>query len=506
MIKGSRINGLVGIDRGEITRVVRVTIKKSEIIEREGGEGRTRHYFKFGHNIWLSARFMEKYALSLGDVLDLEAAGNTPRFLLKKEKGQIKRIPLIHNYDLTSGKPILDHTSSSNIHAEKMVGLRVLEYTETSSGKFGGRLTAGGRDLPLLTHVPWEVAPIPISALVEDGKRVLFFSDRETFTMEEWGLVKLIVQSRGTILDLQPKADEISTIEEAAKNQNEARLLKTTGLVRGHNLYIAAFCFNPCSGLTYLDQAMELRREIVLRKMHLARRAEYGRWARKNLGPSHSSLQDKAKILANYIGSNVHNLTSVAYFLEKLARLADQNEGIQRFFTALPLVFGLNRTIDVRMVGACRLLAQDMDSNYIPRWILNHPPAESKQQIALFRNRRRTLKLEDEPNFKTPWKELPPEPKGIDPKPKTKPKPKNPVFNYDQLNALYMIMVERFNASFNALAAGMAASSLIVQINRRLKNLEKTPRKSGSSDETKELQALKGLTKAFYRRISSDSI
>ena len=125
-------------------------------------------------------------------------------------------------------------------------------------------------------------------------------------------------------------------------DQALADLLDIPGLEQAYDLYIEAFFLDP-SG-SYLAQAMKIRSAIIQRNLHLARRAYYHQWLMANITKKQSS-NDCLKLLAEFIGAEDHNPTSVAYVVEIIAGLAEgyysgDSKFFQEVFKSLPETAG----------------------------------------------------------------------------------------------------------------------------------------------------------------------
>jgi hypothetical protein len=338
---------------------------------------------------------MRKYHLRPGDTLEVESVDGKICALIDRRGKNPIRIPFILDWLWQGEKFVLDYTTSATLDAAKMTGYRVIEQTETTPHVSGQQLCAGGYEKLIIGYVPWEIKPAPLSALVADRKEVLFFRDRARLSRKDWQAVELIVKAREGKLETERKPGEAARKgeeAEALRLKAEADILGTEGLETAYTLFMDAFSLDP-SNTQYLEEAMKLRNRIIVRKSHMERRALYRQFLIERFGEAARSIEINAKLLSSFLGTSIHNSTSVAYFMEVLAGLAEGKyeggkETFQKVFAALPQVLDIEKYAGKRVLGALRILYSDPDLAYITRWVMGHPAAGKE---ALFRRRRRKL-------------------------------------------------------------------------------------------------------------------
>lgn len=494
---------------GSLQGPQKTAVEKKHMIKVHKDKRKGVYIFFFDKNYSISKNVFRRHGIDIDKYIEKEkefevgAINGKAVALIDHNQDKPVRIPLIMDWLWNGEDFVLDHTTSSDLHTDKMTGCRVLEQTESKRYSTGEYLVGADLRKIIVPRTPWKTNPLPIATLVINAKEVPFFASRKSgrLTKGEWEIVELIIRAReGTLLET-PNPDQASEKAERARKlrkQAEIDILDIKELEQVCKLYLEAFSLDPKPNSEYLSAAMEIRRLIISRKRHLSRQKVYLKWANDTFSPRNIKPETHARVMVRYFGEAFQNHISVAYVLETLAGLAcgkykgDQTL-FQEVFAALPYVFRMNPSVGQRTMLALKILSTNSSLSFIPRWILNHPP-QGVNAVDLFKKGRRRNNIEDEPDYEINWEELAP-PK---PEPKTSPPTIKPVFQITDPDAAYKDLLRRHKGmKINDEAAKAQAGMILVIV-------EKTIRARGGNGNN-GLGLLRTCIKAFITRMGSDS-
>lgn len=369
-----------------------------------------RYYVDFGGNCWISKTKIEELGLKPGDKLDVVAKNGRIVALVDNRNPENPRsIQFILVYRPNAGILELEQTSSVNVERDDWSGLTVLEHSRTSASTAGDRTRAKGKDIGLLDYVPWETTSMPLACAIEDGERVILFSDSPTFNIEEWQALNLLAKVRsGQItksIDL-PNALFLAGRAVQEFDEGTASILDLTKLQKAYSDLLKAHCADPTNE-TYLQRAVRAKKSLIAHRRHAERRAKHLE-SLEQMADKYLTKNERAKKLAGMFARPDMNATAIAYALETLYGLADKTYGsnrmlckiFQEIFAALPLVFGISSLAATRLLSALRILYHDPDLRFIPEYILSHPPKGKKN---IFIRRKTKIQMPQDAAYEIDW-------------------------------------------------------------------------------------------------------
>ncbi|MFH1826150.1 MAG: hypothetical protein ABH823_02530 [bacterium] len=413
--------------KAEIKQEVRLKIYKVIIRDKKTKKVKEERYYipYAGEDVWLNKDWItqDDYDLAEGDEVELEMENNMI-FALLTDSGQ--RIPFIINWLWEKDDFILDGTTSSRVKVEG--SHRVLEQRATTPAVPGvqvEKLTVTRALGEYLRAFPRKLPPLHFCVLVEKGHlgkkkggKVLFMVEKPDatatnhprFTEREWEIVKRIahVRSGGCVVndaareEAERVTEEAKTLEKAAKKD----IFELDQLEEAFEAYLEAIMLDPTNDQR-LEDARELRKDIVDRKRHLALRVEHWQWLRETFAEFDvSGAMKVAGKLHKYLGSVEHNPRSIVYFVEVLESLARDEEVFRKVFESLPYVLSIEsgRGTSKRLMKALNPLHRSPGLEHTAIWILNNPPKGSEDS---FENKRSNINVKRRENFHLDWDNMP---------------------------------------------------------------------------------------------------
>ncbi|MFH1541941.1 MAG: hypothetical protein ABIE84_02490 [bacterium] len=348
-------------------------------VQREASSSQAKlYYFVFGGSdkYYFALVDVAKYALkSKYDVLGNE---KPTKVRIEERNGivvaahvPLGRIPfvLISKWDPKTKSFILTASSRSQVVKKYYDGYCLLEQWPSRNQQAGEGISLSGKS-KCLSVLPFDFEPQEMSALICNGEELLFYRDAPELTTQEQKVVRQIVMVREGLR--VAKRDFAQAAEKAKEGaaivaELEKNILEAESLEPAYRSYLAAFLLDS-SELTdqaapkYLAEAMRLRKLIMLRKRHLEQRESYldflnsnqSRWFVPNVA---------LRLLAQFMGSDNHNSTSLSYFFEVFLGLAEgryTKRGETIFSRALTWLPGIISERQPQFARAANLMKKSM--------------------------------------------------------------------------------------------------------------------------------------------------